>query len=77
MQQPLQVTIYREEYHDPFNRKSEKEILDILPTEAVHITVYAPETAVPDGLTTCIAILSAQFRENAGGMFQFASNVIN
>jgi hypothetical protein len=65
---PLTFSIYREEYHDPFSLRSEEDTLAILPTEVVKITVQAPDLGIPEEVAPCIAILSAQFRENAGEM---------
>ena len=60
---PLTLKIYRKEYHDPFNLRSEEETLAILPTEVVEVVVWAPSL---NQIAPCIAILSAQFCENAG-----------
>lgn len=73
---PLTFTIYRNEYHDPFNLRSEAETLAILPTEVVEVIVRAPNLDIPKADTPCIAILSAQFRENAGEIAQSAGGVV-
>jgi SUMO ligase MMS21 Smc5/6 complex component len=74
---PLTFTIYRKEYHDPFKLRSEEDTLAILPTEVVEVIVRAPNLSIPKGDTPCIAILSAQFRENAGEIVQSAGGVIS
>jgi hypothetical protein len=76
-QRPLTFTIYRKEYHDPFKLRSEQDTLAVLPTEVVEITVRAPDPGILKGVGPCIAILSAQFRENAGEIFQFASGAVS
>lgn len=73
---PLTFSIYRKDYHDPFKLRSEADTLAIMSTESLEINVSAPKISIPNEVAPCIAILSAQFRENTGEVVWYAQDVL-